>query len=69
VETNFAKKGHSTGNRAFSFLAFIAAILLAWFAMRPRHGGASAFVANVRCGGLGSSVAQVAGSDVNSGRK
>jgi hypothetical protein len=65
VETDVAKKRHSARNRGFSFLVFIAAVLLAWFAMRPRHGGAAAFAGRVRCGGLGSSVLQVAGSDVD----
>jgi hypothetical protein len=35
--------------------------------MRPWHGGAAAFAGSVRCGELGSSVAQVAGSDVDRG--
>jgi hypothetical protein len=34
--------------------------------MRPRHGGAAAFAGSARCGELGSSVAQVAGSEVGS---
>jgi hypothetical protein len=65
VPTNVAKKGHNTRNRAFSFLVCIAAVLLAWFATRLRHGGEAAFAGSVRCGGLGFSVAQVTGSDVD----
>jgi hypothetical protein len=67
METNIAKKMPTTRNRAFSFLAFIAAVLLAYFAMRPWLGGAAAFAGSAHCGGLGSSVEQVAGSDVDSG--
>jgi hypothetical protein len=53
VETHVVKKGPSIRILAFSFLAFIATVLLAWFAMRPWHGGAVAFARSVRCGGLG----------------
>ena len=67
METNVAKKEPSTRNRAFSFLAFIAAVLLAWLATRPWLGGAAALAGSVRCDGPGSSVEQVAGSDVDSG--
>jgi hypothetical protein len=66
VETNVAKKVHITRNRASRFRAFIAAVLLAWFAMRPWHGGSAAFAGSARCDGLESSVAQVADSDVDS---
>jgi hypothetical protein len=67
VETDVAKKKNSTRNRGFSFLAFIAAVLVARFAMRPRRGGAAAFAGSARCGGFGYSVPQVASSDVDSG--
>jgi hypothetical protein len=73
VETQVAKKGPSTRNRAFNIKAcaaetkvetnvnfakrskaqeatlfLIAVVLLAWFAMRPRHGGLAAFPGSVR---------------------
>jgi hypothetical protein len=35
--------------------------------MRPWHGGMAAFAGSARCGGLGSRVAQVAGSYIDSG--
>jgi hypothetical protein len=66
LETNVAQKKQSSRNRAFRIFAFIIAVLLAWFAMRPQQGGAAFFAGSARCGGLGSSVAKVAGSDVDS---
>jgi hypothetical protein len=67
VEAHVAKKGPRTRTRAFSFYAFMATVLLAWFAMRPWHGGTAAFAGSARCRELGSSVAQEAGSEVDSG--